>query len=289
MGRFEELHWRSADGLRLYARDYAGASGEARLPIICLHGLTRNSKDFEEVAPRLAAGGRRVLALDTRGRGRSDRDPDPLNYVPKTYARDVLELIDRLGIARAIFLGTSMGGIVTMAIAGLRLRAIGGAILNDVGPAIDPRGVARIMSYAGRSVEIADWDEATAYVRRINGEAFPGFGDEDWRLLARRTFRDEGGLPRLDYDPAIGVPLAKGRIKAQSWIAWLLFRRLARRRPTLLVHGALSDLLSPEIARKMKAVAPRLECVEVSNVGHAPFLTEPEAAGALDRFLARVD
>jgi pimeloyl-ACP methyl ester carboxylesterase len=283
----QERWWQSSDGLRLFARDYRAASGPARLPVICLHGLTRNSKDFEEVAPRIARTGRRVLAVDVRGRGLSAWDPNPEHYVPKTYARDVLALMESLGIARAVFLGTSMGGIITMALAALRSRAIAAAILNDVGPVVSPAGIERIRSYAGRKVEIADWAEAVDYVRRVNGLAFPDYIEADWQRVARRTFRDVAGVPMLDYDSQIMTPFAKGRYKAPRLLGWLLFRRLARHRPTLLVHGELSDLLSPAIVARMRSHAPRLEYAEVKGVGHAPMLTEPEAWRALETFLSR--
>ena len=149
MTNFAERWWISGDGLNLCASDYASAAGEARLPIICLHGLTRNAKDFAEVAPRLAGTGRRILVPDVRGRGRSDRDPDPSHYTPKVYARDVLDLMRSLGMARALFLGTSMGGIITMTLMAIRPSVVAGAILNDVGPEVAPEGIARIMSYVG--------------------------------------------------------------------------------------------------------------------------------------------
>lgn len=282
---FAERRWTSRDGLSLYARDYAGAAGEARLPVLCLHGLTRNSKDFEDVAPAIAASGRRVVVPDIRGRGQSDRDPDPSNYTPNIYARDILNLLDRLGIARAIFVGTSMGGIITMAIAGMRLRAIAGCVLNDVGPEIAPAGIERIKGYVGKPVDIASWDEAAAYMREINGVAFPDYEKDDWDRFGRRTFREVDGRPALDYDPAIMQPLAEGRYKAISFVAWLLFRRLARSRPVLLVRGEHSDLLSLDTARRMQRKAPSLQRVEVPGIGHAPMLTEPAAFDALDRFL----
>ena len=285
MSDFVERRWTSADGLSLYTRDYAGAEGPVRLPVICLHGLTRNSKDFEHFAPAVALTGRRVIVPDVRGRGQSDRDPNPANYVPNTYARDVLELLDRLGIGRAIFVGTSMGGIITLAISGMRRRVVAGAVLNDVGPEVSEVGIERIKSYVGKSLEIGSWDEAAAYVRSINGVAFPGYEDEDWMKFARRTFRDGDGGPTLDYDPAIMQPLGQGRYKAMSFIAWHLFKRLARSRPTLLVRGELSDLLSRDIADKMQRRAPALERVDVPRVGHAPMLTEPAAFDAIARFL----
>src|SRR5215217_3459085 len=133
---FADRRWTSADGLSLYARDYAPAGGVARLPVIAIHGLTRNAADFEAIAPLIAQSGRRVLAIDVRGRGRSDRAPDPMTYQPLTYAQDVLALLQQAGIERAVFLGTSMGGLITMALAAVRSKVIAGAIINDVGPEV---------------------------------------------------------------------------------------------------------------------------------------------------------
>ena len=288
MADFEERRWTSRDGLRLFARDYAGSGGEARLPVICLHGLTRNSKDFEDVAPRLADGGRRVLAIDIRGRGQSDRDPVPARYQPITYARDVLALMDQLGIARAQVLGTSMGGIIAMTIFGLRPRAIAGAILNDVGPEVSPAGVARIVGYAGKGEAVESWEDAVAYVRRKNEVAFPDYGTDDWRRFAERTFREGPHAPELDYDPAIAGPLRATPPRFAGLAAWLTFRRLARRRPVLLVRGATSDIVTREIAEKMRRRCPSLGVAEIPGVGHAPMLTEPEAVEAIDKYLARV-
>lgn len=288
MADHSERRWRSRDGLTLFARDYPGAGGEARLPVVCLHGLTRNSKDFEEVAPRIAASGRRVLAPDMRGRGRSDRDPDPANYRVPVYARDVLRLLDALGIGRAVFVGTSMGGLIAMTVATFRLRSVEAVALNDVGPEVGREGIARILSYAGKPAEIGDWDAATDYVRRIGQAVFPAYSDADWRNHARRTFRDDGGAPAFDYDPSIMAPIARGPVKTRSLAARLMFRRMARRRPTLLIRGQLSDLMTAGIAAAMKRSAPAMREAVVPDVGHAPMLTEPEAAKALDDFLASV-
>jgi len=285
---YAERHWMSRDGLNLFARDYAGASGEARLPVVCLHGLTRNSKDFEDVAPWLAGSGRRVLVPDVRGRGLSSRDPDPSHYAPKVYVRDVLDLMQSLGIARAIFLGTSMGGIITMALAAIRPKAVVAAILNDVGPEIAPEGVARIMGYVGKPVEIHNWDDAANYVRQTNGTAFPDYDEADWHRFAKRTFRDNEGVPEIDYDLRILEPLLQHRPGRHSRLAWFLFRRLARKRPTLLVRGANSDVVTQPIADKMQRKAPALRRADVPGVGHAPMLTEPAAIDAIKQFLRAV-
>lgn len=285
MSAFTERRWTSRDGLSLFARDYAAASEEARLPVVCLHGLTRNSKDFEDVAPRIAGWGRRVMVPDVRGRGQSDRDPNPKNYQPKIYARDVLEMMAALDITRAVFLGTSMGGLITMTLAAMRPKVVAAAILNDVGPAIAAEGIARILSYAGKGSDVRDWNDAADYVRRTNAIAFPHFEDEDWHRFAQRTFKQGSVGPELDYDPAIAAALQKPPPKLAGFIAGLLFRRLARKRPTLLIRGETSDIITAEIADRMQRMAPNLQQVDVPGVGHAPMLTEPEAVDAIGQFL----
>lgn len=284
---FEERRWTSDDGLTLYARDYRASGAGGRLPVICLHGLTRNSKDFENIAPRIAASGRRVIVPDVRGRGQSGRDPKPANYHPKIYARDVLALMDLLGIPTAVFLGTSMGGIITMTLAAIRSKAVAAAILNDVGPAVAPEGIARILGYTGKAPAVTDWDDAIAYVRGTSSAALPHYGADDWRRFAERTFRDEGAGPKLDYDPAIAGPL-KPPSRLVTFMAWLLFRKLARNRPTLLIRGETSDIVSRDIADRMKRQAPGLELAEVPGVGHAPTLDEPAAVDAICNFLRTV-
>jgi pimeloyl-ACP methyl ester carboxylesterase len=287
-GEFQERRWRSADGLNLYARDYPASSGPVLLPVICLHGLTRNSKDFEALAPWIASQGRRVIVPDIRGRGRSEYDLQPMRYLPKTYVKDVLSLLDRLGISRAVFVGTSMGGLITMMLGAINRRRIAAAILNDIGPEVAPEGLARIASYAGKPVKVATWDEAVEYVRRINEPAFPHYTDGDWRRFAHRTFRENAaGIPALDYDPAISEPLRAGRVKASPFIAWLLFRRLASR-PILLIRGETSDILSHRTATLMKARADNLTLVEIDGVGHAPMLDEEQAKEAIGNFLAAI-
>ena len=290
MSTYTEISFTSDDGLRLYARDYpaAAASGylSAHLPVICLHGLTRNSSDFDELAPAIAATGRRVLAPDVRGRGHSARDPNPDNYNPLVYANDVVKLMHDLGIARAIFIGTSMGGLITMTLAVRHLELIAGAVINDVGPVLSVKGLARIAGYAGRCNTLADWDDAAAYVKDINACAFPEAPDEEWSKWARRAFvEDESGKLALRYDPRIAIALQTGKLRPTSLAGRLAFKRLAHKRPTLLVRGALSDLLEPEQAAWMRRAAPTMQYTEVPNVGHAPMLTEPEALGAIRQFL----
>jgi pimeloyl-ACP methyl ester carboxylesterase len=286
MTGYSDRWWTSKDGLKLYARDYPGANGTAKLPVVCIHGLTRNSKDFEEVAPYLAATGRRVLALDVRGRGLSARDPQPMNYHPATYAGDVLALFAQAGIGRAVFVGTSMGGLITMSLAALKPAVVAGAVINDVGPQVSPVGLARIAAYTGKAAPVESWDDAAAYVKTTNEPVFPAYGDADWSAFARRVFReDASGKPVLDYDPDISVPIRAAGPKALTPNLWPMFKKLAKT-PLLLVRGGTSDLLDAEIAKKMRKTAPKMGYVEVPAIGHAPMLTEPEAKAAILQFLA---
>jgi len=286
---FSGRRWTTADGLSLFARDYAGADGQAKLPVIAIHGLTRNSADFDAIAPLIARGGRRVLALDVRGRGQSDRATDPMTYQPPVYAKDVLGLLEQAGIERAVFLGTSMGGLVTMAITALKSRVVAAAILNDIGPAVSPAGLARIAAYSGQPVETPTWAAAAAHAKQINAVALPHYTDADWDAFARRTFRDgTEGSPVLDYDPDIAVPIRAAGAKALVPNLWPYFRRLARKRPTLLIRGANSDLLGADIAARMQKTAPDMRYAEIPGVGHAPMLDEPESKAAIFEFLRDV-
>lgn len=286
---FTERRWTSADGLSLYARDYAGAAGPAKLPVIAIHGLTRNSADFEGIAPLIAATGRRVLAIDVRGRGRSDRAPDPMTYQPATYAQDVLALLQQAGIEKAVFMGTSMGGLITMALAAIRSKVIAGAIINDVGPEVAKEGLARIAAYSGQPVDTPTWTDAAAYAEKINAVAFPHYKAKDWDSFARRIFTEgPEGAPILNYDPDIAVPIRAAGPKALVPNLWPMFGKLTKGRPVLLVRGATSDLLSEEIAAKMRKRAPRMDFVEVPKVGHAPMLDEPEARAAIFPFLGEL-
>ena len=287
---FADRRWTSPDGLSLFARDYAPGPGPARLPVIAIHGLTRNSADFEGVAPLIAQSGRRVLAIDVRGRGRSDRAPDPMTYTPEVYARDVVALMEQAGIDRAVFIGTSMGGLITMALGAIKPKAVTAAILNDIGPSVSPEGLARIASYSGQPVETPTWADAAAYARRINEIAFPNHSDADWEAFARRIFRDgTEGSPVLDYDPDIAVPIRAAGAKALVPNLWPFFRRLAKKKPTLLIRGGTSDLLGADIVEKMRKAAPEMEYAEVPGIGHAPMLDEPEDKAAIFEFLAGID
>lgn len=277
--------WWTVDGLRLHARDYGGGEGDARVPVICLHGLTRNAADFEDLAPWIAARGRRVLAVDVRGRGKSAYDPDPFRYNPGTYAQDLIALMQAAGIGRAVFVGTSMGGIITMVLASLRPDMVEAAVLNDVGVRIAPEGLKRITGYTGLVEPVAGWTEAAAYTKSINSLAFPHYTDADWLTFAHRLFeRTEDGKLRLAYDPRIAEPIAAAAgLPQPDLTAWFIGLTAGRR--TLLVHGALSDVLDRETVNEMRLLAPGMAYAEIPGIGHAPTLSEPHALAALERLL----
>lgn len=291
IGGFEERIIATVDGLALYARDYPPLLPETGLPVICLHGLTRNSRDFEVVAPRIAALGRRVIVPDMRGRGQSANDPDPAHYVPAVYAQDVLKLMDTLGVAKAVFVGTSMGGLITMVLATIAPDRIAASVLNDVGPQLNVSGLSRIASYVGHVQPVDSWDDAADAARGTNGTAFPDRADDTqfWHAFARRTFRarDDGRL-ELDYDPHIALAFSDFDDEAPAPDLSPLFQALAAK-PILSVRGGLSDLLSESAVAHMRELKADIEAVTIENIGHAPMLDEPEAWDALLDFLAKVE
>ena len=268
------------DGLTLHYRDYPGESGKP--PILCLHGLTRNSRDFADFAERYSPRFR-VLALDFRGRGASDYDPIPARYLPITYAGDVVELLDQLGIPKAIFVGTSLGGLVTMIIAATAPQRIAASIINDVGPDVAPGGIDRILTYVGKDVRFKSWDDAAEKIASNYGAAFDRFTHQDWVKMAKRNCREENGEIRFDYDMAIAEPFKAAGPPPQVDL-WPLFQALGSK-PLLVIRGQKSDLLTAETAEKMKLVVPDVKIAVVEGVGHAPELSEPEAVAAIDQFL----
>ncbi|HVM22753.1 MAG TPA: alpha/beta hydrolase [Sphingomicrobium sp.] len=278
--RFEERWVTVRDGLKLFARDYPGASSGP--PLLCLHGLTRNSRDFEAFAERHSPRFR-VLALDFRGRGRSDYDPLPARYTPLTYAADVIELLDRLDIPEAVFVGTSLGGLVTMTMTAMAPRRIAAAILNDVGPELDEAGLDRIKSYVGQDRRFASWSDAAKAIEASQSVAFPSYTQEDWLAMARRNCREHEGEVRFDYDMAIAAPFATSGA-APTIDMWPLFQALGRK-PLMVVRGELSDLLSASALERMHSAVPDMKSVTVPDVGHAPTLDEREAVAAIDEFL----
>lgn len=291
MPSYVDLYWNSNDGLRLHARDHAPGTGKVpRGTVVCIPGLTRNGADFDALADALTAEGWRVIAVDLRGRAGSERAHDPTSYNPRTYADDMVALLRSQNIDRAVFVGTSLGVLVTITLASRAPERIAGAVLNDAGPKVPREALARIGKYAGKPVPPMDLEQATAYVASIGKAAFPRFSTDDWRQMAVRTFRTRSdGLLELDYDPAV--------IRTtRPWVLWLLrpvlwraVRGLTSRVPVLVVRGALSDILPADVAQQMAATSESARLVEVPDVGHAPMLSEPEARGAILALLERVE
>lgn len=273
----------SQDGLQLYYRDFG--ADNAGTPIICLPGLTRNSRDFEDLATYLADR-RRVICCDFRGRGFSAYDEHWENYHPLTYVQDTWTLLDHLGIDNIIVVGTSLGGLCAMVMAKTQGDRLAGVVMNDIGPEINPAGIARVQEYTGRVPPVKSWEEAANQSREIYGEWLPGLSDDDWHRMARRAYReDSNGVPRLDMDPNIGEAVRK--VGAQKGDPWALFDTL-RDKPVTLLWGVMSDILTKDIVDKMSKRKPDLEVVAVPNRGHVPLLDEPECLAAIDALLERV-
>ncbi len=293
---YREQRCTSAEGLELYCRIYerqsprqissaAGARAPQALTVLCLPGLTRNSRDFEALAPHLAAR-YRVVCPDLRGRGFSARDPQWQNYHPGIYLADLQRLLQALDLERVAIIGTSLGGLLGMMLGATAPECVAGLVLNDIGPEIDPKGIERIKSYTGTLPPVRTWDDAVKQLRAVHGNAWLGLSDETWCALARRSYRaDSSGAPVLDCDPRIGDALRAA--PAMPGGLWPLFARL-HSFPMLVIHGALSDILSGGTLERMQREKPDLERLTVGNRGHVPLLDEPEALTAIDHFLARL-
>ncbi len=270
----------TSDGLSLAFEDEGNGP-----PVLCLPGLTRNARDFDDLGD--ARGDRlRLIRLTARGRGASDRDPDPANYAVPVEARDALELLDHLALSRVTIVGTSRGGIIAMLLAAIAKSRLAGVLLNDIGPEIAPEGLARIMSYLGLPPRARDFEAAAAALEAVMGAEFPGLSRERWLTCARRWFDEgEAGLV-LNYDPALRGAVEGGAAQPAPDL-WPLFDALEGV-PLAALRGANSTLLTPETFAAMQARRPDMIAVEVPDRGHVPFLDEPEALAALDALMARV-
>ncbi|WP_245798787.1 alpha/beta fold hydrolase [Sphingopyxis flava] len=275
----------SADGIRLHARVYArpGEAGDAP-PILCMPGLARNARDFEALAPHLAKT-RRTIVVEFRGRGESAYAKDPMTYVPPIYVEDVSLLLDELQIGRFATIGTSLGGLVSILMAASMPGRLVGAVLNDVGPELEAKGLERIRDYIGAGGSQPTWVHAARALAQLNSTVYPDYGLHDWLRLTKRTHRltPEGRIV-TDYDKQIAAPL---RLPAPEqpvdlWPAYRAFGDI----PVLVLRGALSDILARRAAAKMARMLPRARVVEVPGVGHAPTMDEPAAVAAVDAWLA---
>lgn len=280
---YEDRFWTSSDGLSLHYRNYPGPDGAGKLPVLCMHGLTRNSRDFAGLAESLSAT-RRVIVPDMRGRGQSDYAPDSDTYSPVTYVSDVERLLAEQGITRFIAVGTSMGGLMTMLMAHAAPGRMPAVVMNDIGPEVDAAGLARISGYVGQGRSYPTWVHAARALEAVHAPAFPDFTLDQWLEMAKRTMVvTQNGRISFDYDMAIAEPFAKPGNAAPPNL-WLAYEAL-RAVPMLLVRGELSDLLSAETVSQMRARNPAMQSITVPRVGHAPTLDEPEVRAAIHALL----
>jgi len=274
------------DGLKLHVRGY-GPRISAALPVMCLPGLARTVADFDVLATALADDPktpRRIIALDSRGRGKSDYDRNPANYNLNVELADLLAVLSALEIARAVFVGTSRGGLLTMLLAAARPTAIAGCVLNDIGPVIEPKGLMRIKSYVGKMPQPASFHEAADILRRLFGGQFPKLSDDDWVAFARRTFKEARGRIVPDYDVKLGKMLETTNFERPLPALWKQFDALAGV-PIMVIRGGNSDILSTATVQAMRARRSSLEVIEVPDQGHAPVLAGTEIISRIAGFV----
>ncbi|SHG06343.1 Pimeloyl-ACP methyl ester carboxylesterase [Kaistia soli DSM 19436] len=266
----EDFSYLGRDGLTLAGRDY-GSGDSPLLPVVCLPGLTRTTRDFELLAAPLAARNRRVLVFDYRGRGRSGRDPTGLSYTVPTEIDDILLGMASRGVSRSVFVGTSRGGIIAMSLAAARPDLVAGAVLNDIGSVVEATGLLRIKSYVGKGAAPGDWGEAAGMLRALHGAFFPAFSDLDWQTQARLTFAEQDGKPVMDYDPLLARGLDALNDATPSADLSAVFQALVAV-PVMLIRGGTSDLITRETAETMARQHPGLVTIEVPGEGHPPML-----------------
>jgi pimeloyl-ACP methyl ester carboxylesterase len=280
---YQERYVRSDNGLKLYYREY-DCDYPYETPMLCLHGLTRNCKDFDKFARHFSAD-RRVITMDMRGRGQSQYDPDYENYQIPVYAQDILSLVKYEELDKIITVGTSMGGLISMTLASVKPDLFEAIILNDIGPEIDPKGLERISGYVGNGVKLRDWDEAISVVKAISGHLFPDYNDKDWEDFTHNSFRrHRNGLITADYDQAIGTALREIKEEVMPVDFWGLFSDISQI-PVMTLRGEHSDILSSETLDRMAKEHPNFTKVTVPDRGHTPDLTEAVSLKEIKAFL----
>lgn len=279
---YQDRYWQSEDGLKLHYLDYPSPSTAA--PIICIPGLTRNARDFMHLGEWID-GKRRIIMVNLRGRGDSEYAKDSATYNPRQYVADIIRLMDELAIARAVFIGTSLGGIITMLLALIEPARVAGAILNDIGPELDQKGLDRIASHVGQGRSFDTWAHAARDLAETSSDIFPDFTLNDWIAFAKKLYRmNSSGRIKLDYDMKIAEPFDSSG--GGSGTLWKALESLAAV-PTLILRGEISDLFTQAIAEKMMEKLGKAELVTVPRVGHAPTLEEPASLDAIARLLQR--
>lgn len=294
---YRHRHWSSPDGLELHFRDYAGDAGDGsmekgaadergRLPVVCLHGLTRNARDFDELAAAIAATGRRVLVPEMRGRGRSAYAPDSDSYALPVYISDLKALLAQEEIERFIPIGTSMGGLMIMGLAATEADRIAGAVFNDVGPVVDAEGLEKIKGYVGQGRNFPTWVHAARALADQHGDTYPRYNLEDWLVMAKRIMVvGSSGRIVFDYDMKIAEPIMADDSTAAPVNLWPMVQALAGK-PVVVVRGALSNILSEATFSEMGRMLPGSRSVTIADTGHAPTLDEPDAREAIMAMLA---
>lgn len=288
MARYEDKYWWSADGLRLHYRDYKADAAPANRPaLLCLPGLTRNARDFADLAERYA-GEWRVICPEMRGRAESAYAKDPMTYVPLTYVQDLERLLTDIAPQKFVAVGTSLGGILTMIMAPTHRDRLSGALLNDIGPTIEEAGLDRIRHTVGTGGGHQTWVHAARALAETQVMNYPDYALEDWLAMAKRLYRlNSSGRIVLDYDMRIAEPfkVPGNESGVDMWPVMGAFKDM----PTLILRGALSDIMSDATAQRMtREIGDSAEYVTVPRVGHAPTLDEPDAVAAIDRLLEKV-
>lgn len=286
---FEEIRFTTRDGLRLYGRRYRASLEAGRRPVLCLAGLTRNSRDFHVMAEALAShphSPRDVYTLDARGRGMSEHDTDWRNYAVPVEMLDAIDFMTRCELSDVAVVGTSRGGLVAMVMAAAQPSTIGAVVLNDIGPVIEMDGLLRIAGYVGRTPLPSSWDHAGKIAQELNARHFPSISDEGWREISRQWFNEKNGRPVASYDPKVSRSLSV--LDGPMPALWAQFGAL-RRIPAMVIRGANSDLLSEKTVSQMAERHPNLVSHVVPDEGHAPLLQDAPTLEAIGAFLARAD
>jgi pimeloyl-ACP methyl ester carboxylesterase len=289
---FEEIFYTSRDGLQLYARHYPVQNpgpGPARRPAVCIPGITRNSKDFHRLAVALSndtTRARPVYALDLRGRGRSEYDPDPKNYAVGVEMIDVLDFLTLRSLSHAAVVGTSRGGLIAMVMAAVEPSALGAVVLNDIGPVIEIDGLSRIAGYVGKMPQPLSWADAARLVKDLNARQFPRIDDGEWLSIARQLFNETDGRPVASYDPKLAASLSV--LTGPPPEMWAQFEAL-KPVPVMVLRGENSDLLSAATVEQMRRRHPNITAHTVRWEGHAPFLRDDHTIEVIAQFLAASD
>lgn len=286
---FSDFYYASPDGLKLHARIY-GQQISDRLPVVCLPGLTRNARDFHQLALYLSQDAptqRKIVCFDYRGRGLSDYDSDWKKYDVGVEAGDILAGLNALGIETAAFIGTSRGGLILHVLAAIRPIMLKAVILNDIGPVLEPKGLALIKSYLAATPNPSphSFEEAAQIQKTVHGSAFPALGDRDWLEMAHAIYREIEGQIKLDFDPALPNGLASLDLSAPIPTLWPQFEAMSAL-PLMVIRGENSLLLSTQTVNEMTERHPTLESVTVPGQGHAPFL---HTVGLAERIAAFID